>query len=663
MSVKHSEIAAASRAETGFAPCLVWRILSAVVFFSAVAMVACQADKSHETLSIAFTKIPPAAQGGRERLDTISGRVSGARPGQRIVVYAKSGPWWVQPWPDHPFIPIQSDSTWSTQTHLGYEYAALLVGPDYHPAPTIDVAPTMGGSVVALKTVNGVGSLPDLPTVPLRFSGYDWKVRTTDSARGGLNNLYDADNVWTDKSGVLHLRISNKPKGWTCAQLILARSLGNGIYNFVVSDTARLHRCERKGPPPEEHGSHHRRVRVSSLTILSEFRLRVGAAATAAAMLIFCAITSKAIDAHRMISQYAHDRWTIENEFPGGTTSAIAQTPDGYLWIGTEKGLFRFDGQTFRVFQQASPESWPIGPVQQLITDNRGNLWVLLANTKLLRFHDGKFELGHEEAEVGVTAIGKRANGAPLFASLAYGVLTYQDGKFLKISPPSDPNSTPTAPSSDDLSTRLSWATSVAAHHLAQPDSAVTSIAETSDGRVWLGTSDKGLFYLDRGRISPVRLPGESRNVRSLLPLENGELWIGTERGIFRWNGKEATQVGIDPAFREAEVNTMIRDRDANIWAGTTAGLARVNNDGASFDDVGSGRAKPVSALFEDREGQLWVGRSRGIEKLRETVFITYPSKTSQGESGGPVFVDATGRVWFASFKGGLQSLRHGQGA
>ena len=362
------------------------------------------------------------------------------------------------------------------------------------------------------------------------------------------------------------------------------------------------------------------------MTILSEFRLRVGAAATAAAMLIFCAITSKAIDAHRMISQYAHDRWTIENEFPGGTTSAIAQTPDGYLWIGTEKGLFRFDGQTFRVFQQASPESLPIGPVQQLITDNRGNLWVLLANTKLLRFHDGKFELGHEAAEVGVTAIGKRANGAPLFASLAYGVLTYQDGKFLKISPPSDPNSTPTAPSSDDLSTRLSWATSVAAHHLAQPDSAVTSIAETSDGRVWLGTSDKGLFYLDRGRISPVRLPGESRNVRSLLPLENGELWIGTERGIFRWNGKEATQVGIDPAFREAEVNTMIRDRDANIWAGTTAGLARVNNDGASFDDVGSGAdfvegAGEVEGVEDDADGaddaggldHHLVGRARDV--------------------------------------------------
>lgn len=221
-------------------PSPVWRILRAFVCLSAVALVACRSEKSAETPSITFTKIPPAAQGGRERLDTISGRVSGVQPGQQIVVYAKSGPWWVQPWPEHPFISIKPDSTWSTQTHLGYEYAALLVDADYHPAPTIDVAPTMSGSVVALKIVSGVGSLPDLPTVPLRFSGYDWNVRTTDSARGGLNNLYDADNVWTDKSSALHLRISNKPKGWTCAQLILARSLGYGTYNFVVRDTARL---------------------------------------------------------------------------------------------------------------------------------------------------------------------------------------------------------------------------------------------------------------------------------------------------------------------------------------------------------------------------------------------------------------------------------------
>jgi len=189
---------------------------------------------------IEFTKIPPSARGGRERVDVIAGRVKGARPGQQIVIYARSGPWWVQPWPEHPYIPIGSDATWSTETHLGYEYAALLVNPDYQPPPTVDVAPTAGGSVVAATIVKGVGSLPPLPTKPLRFSGYDWTVQTVSAVRGGINNLYDGDNAWTDDSGALHLRITKKPQGWTCAHVILTRSLGYGTYIFVVRDTSHL---------------------------------------------------------------------------------------------------------------------------------------------------------------------------------------------------------------------------------------------------------------------------------------------------------------------------------------------------------------------------------------------------------------------------------------
>jgi hypothetical protein len=200
----------------------------------------CRTSQPPAKPTIAFTKIPPAARGGRERVDIISGTVIGARPGQRIVIYARSGPWWVQPWPDNPFIPIEADSTWSTETHLGYEYAALLVDSDYHPSPTIDIAPTQGGSVVAVNIVKGVGTLPSLPTVPLRFGGYDWRVHTTSAIRGGLNNLFDADNVSTDESGALHLRITKKPKGWTCAHMILARSLGYGTYSFVVRDTSHM---------------------------------------------------------------------------------------------------------------------------------------------------------------------------------------------------------------------------------------------------------------------------------------------------------------------------------------------------------------------------------------------------------------------------------------
>jgi hypothetical protein len=201
---------------------------------------ACHSQKAPTGPTIQFTKIPPAAQGGRERVDTISGRVTGAHPGQQIVVYARSGPWWVQPWPDKPFIPIQADFTWGTSTHLGFEYAAMLVEPGYHPPPTMDTAPTPGGSVVSVSVVKGTGAAQLAPIKPLHFSGYDWEVRTISADRGGMNNLYDADNAWTDASGALHLRIKKKGDRWSCAELELTRSLGYGTYIVTIRDTTQL---------------------------------------------------------------------------------------------------------------------------------------------------------------------------------------------------------------------------------------------------------------------------------------------------------------------------------------------------------------------------------------------------------------------------------------
>jgi hypothetical protein len=210
------------------------------VLASALLFTGCGSQKAPAVPTIEFTKIPPAAQGGRERVDTIAGRVSGSRPGQEIVVYARSGPWWVQPWPDKPFIPIQADATWGTSTHLGFEYAAMLVEPGYHPPPTMDVAPTQGGSVVAVTIVKGSGAPQLAPVKPLHFSGYDWEVRTIASDRGGMNNLYDGDNAWTDSSGALHLRIKKKGDKWSCAEVEMNRSLGYGTYILVVRDTTHL---------------------------------------------------------------------------------------------------------------------------------------------------------------------------------------------------------------------------------------------------------------------------------------------------------------------------------------------------------------------------------------------------------------------------------------
>jgi hypothetical protein len=200
----------------------------------------CHSQKSNAGPSIEFTHIPPAAQGGRERVDTISGRVRNGRPKQQIVIYAHSGQWWVQPWPEHPFIPVKADSTWTTETHLGFEYAALLVEPDYHPLALTDVLPPQGGSIALVTIVKGVGTPQLAPTGSLKFSGYDWIVRKIASDKGGTNNLYDSENAWTDGSGALHMEIKKKSDNWSCAEIYQTRSLGYGTYSVTVRDTSHL---------------------------------------------------------------------------------------------------------------------------------------------------------------------------------------------------------------------------------------------------------------------------------------------------------------------------------------------------------------------------------------------------------------------------------------
>jgi hypothetical protein len=137
-------------------------------------------------------------------------------------------------------IPIQADSTFSTETHLGFEYAALLVDPEYRPLPTLDVTPTQGGPVALVTIVKGMGTPQFAQTGSLKFSGQDWAVRTIASDKGGTNNLYDPENAWTDASGALHLQIKKKSGRWSCAEIFLRRSLGYGTYAVTVRDTSYL---------------------------------------------------------------------------------------------------------------------------------------------------------------------------------------------------------------------------------------------------------------------------------------------------------------------------------------------------------------------------------------------------------------------------------------
>jgi hypothetical protein len=191
--------------------------------------------------SIEFTVIPPASEGGSERMATIAGRVTGQRPGQRIVLFARSGVmWWVQPFTDRPFTLIQPDSTWKSPTHLGTEYAALLVEAAYRPAATVNALPAASAVVIAEASVKGKGKPVVAETKKIQFSGYEWNVRNLVSERGGAPNYFDPANAWVDNAGFLHLRLIREADGWTCAEVNLTRSLGYGSYLFIVRDISQL---------------------------------------------------------------------------------------------------------------------------------------------------------------------------------------------------------------------------------------------------------------------------------------------------------------------------------------------------------------------------------------------------------------------------------------
>lgn len=188
---------------------------------------------------ITFTEVPVAGPGGPIRTAAIAGHVDGARPGDRIVLFAKSGPWYVQPLRTNPFTTIDAQGRWRNTIHLGVEYAALVVRGDYRPSHTMRALPDVSHSVPAIATVKGRGNYVGEPAKPLQFSGYEWEVRERVSDRGGRNE-YSAANASVDAAGALRLKLAWRDDQWTSAGVCLTRPLGYGTYVFIVGDMTAI---------------------------------------------------------------------------------------------------------------------------------------------------------------------------------------------------------------------------------------------------------------------------------------------------------------------------------------------------------------------------------------------------------------------------------------
>jgi hypothetical protein len=243
------------------------RAATACAWFAlAIGLTSCQpATKSGAEPKILFTQVPASDPGNQIEQDVMEGTVSGAKPGQRLVLYSKTGGrWWLQPILSAPFTPIAPDGVWRNETHLGTDYGVLLVDPGYRPVAVMDQLPPPGHGVAA--TAESAGQQKS-SSYFVNFSGFTWRVRKQASNRGGSLNPYNPENVYVDKAGVLHMRILKRDDKWTASEINLTQSLGYGTYSFIVDDISKLDPSVAFGIFTWDYATNHETNREFDITI------------------------------------------------------------------------------------------------------------------------------------------------------------------------------------------------------------------------------------------------------------------------------------------------------------------------------------------------------------------------------------------------------------
>jgi hypothetical protein len=190
----------------------------------------------------------PLKGGGPDSNGTIAGRVRGVKGKTfKVVIFARTDKWYVQPFAASPYTSIGDDGKWETDTHLGNEYAALLVRESYKPPATTDSLPPVSDIVLAIARAAGKAAPAPKSSSrgaqaaesfarSLQFSGYEWRVKSSTSRVGpGPNYFSDSrDNVDVDAEGRLRLRITKRDGKWSCAEVVSTRSFGYGTYRFYI---------------------------------------------------------------------------------------------------------------------------------------------------------------------------------------------------------------------------------------------------------------------------------------------------------------------------------------------------------------------------------------------------------------------------------------------
>jgi len=380
-----------------------------------------------------------------------------------------------------------------------------------------------------------------------------------------------------------------------------------------------------------------------------------------------------ALDPSLSISQYAHTAWTSREGFTTGNIFSMAQTPDGYFWLGGEFGLFRFDGVRAVPWQPPAGQELPEKFAFQLAVGGDGTLWIGtfsgLASwdgvkmTRYPEFADRFVQslFADHEGTVWAGTRGGVGSDSRLCAmrrgsSQCFG----DDGSLGKI----------VWTISEDRSGVLQigtdsgiwrWKAGAPQRETAELHD-ISGLAETEDGHIIASTFDGKLMQLgDRLGAHPMPYPmrppmgwtrplaGRELSANKLLLDRNGGLWIGTaEHGLVHSHNGRADVFTKSDGLSGDIVNCLFEDREGSVWVCTTGGIDRFREFAVTTVSSKEGLASDAAvSVLGDRDGSVWIGTQQGLTRWtngQPTIFRK--ANGLPGDSVESLFQDDAGRLW-----------------
>ena len=340
-----------------------------------------------------------------------------------------------------------------------------------------------------------------------------------------------------------------------------------------------------------------------------------------------------ALDPSRSIVQYNCRSWTRQQGLPANSVRAITQTKDGYVCLGTSVGLMRFDGVDFRLLDLKQVPEIRGTAIRSLAVSQSGGLWIGLTHGSFAYCNGNEITLrGREEwggTSLNVFAITEATNGDLWIAGQGQASRLTKAGAFENI--------LPEAASSNYYEVHTAF--------------------EDSRGRIWLGTSGRGLFYWQRGVLHKLPFAALDRMIIwSVAEDKQGRIWFGTDSGLYVLDSDQ-TKAPILISAHEAHV--VFIDRRGAVWAGADGeGLLRYWNGALAWLRKVDGLSdNAVRSLAEDREGNLWVGTRHGLNELSDIKIPTFGlGEGWPGELKTSVCVARDGGLWVTTSSGFLHS-------